>query len=81
MPVDEESLIRHCSLDRSELDLIQAKRAAHNRLGLAIQLCYLNHCGRTLLSGEEPPPPIVAFLARQNRRRQRARLWFVRPGR
>jgi len=51
MPVDKESLIRHCSLDRSELDLIQAKRAAHNRLGLAIQLCYLNHCGRTLLSG------------------------------
>jgi Domain of unknown function (DUF4158) len=55
MPVDEESLIRHCSLDHSELDLIQAKRVAHNRLGLAIQLCYLNHRGRTLLPGEEPP--------------------------
>jgi len=65
MPVDEESLIRHCSLDCRDLDLIQAKRAAHNRLGLAIQLCYLNHRGRTLLLGEEPPAPLVVFIARQ----------------
>ena len=65
MPVDEESLIRHCSLDCREPDLIQAKRAAHNRLGLAIQLCYLNNRGRTLLPGEEPPASLVVFIARQ----------------
>ncbi len=45
MPTDEECLIRHCTLDRAELNLIQAKRAPHNRLGLAIQLCFLRHLG------------------------------------
>ncbi len=65
MAADEEGLIQHCSLDRSELDLIQAKRTAHNRLGLAIQLCFLRHLGRTLLPGEVPPASMVVFVAQQ----------------
>lgn len=65
MAADEEALIRHCSFDRSELDLIQAKRTAHNRLGLAIQLCFLRHLGRTLLPGEVPPASMVVFVAQQ----------------
>ena len=40
MPTDEESLIRYCTLGRAELDLIQAKRTLHNRLGLAIQALF-----------------------------------------
>ena len=65
MPTDEESLIRHCTLDRAELDLIQAKRTPHNRLGLTIQLCFLRHLGRAILSGETAPAPMVAFVAQQ----------------
>ena len=65
MPTDEESLIRHCTLDRAELNLIQAKRAPHNRLGLAIQLCFSRHLGRAVLSGETFPAPMVAFVAQQ----------------
>uniref|UniRef100_UPI0020C134D0 DUF4158 domain-containing protein n=1 Tax=Acidocella sp. C78 TaxID=1671486 RepID=UPI0020C134D0 len=65
MPTDEESLIRHCTLDRAELDLIQAKRTPHNRLGLTIQLCFLRHLGRAILSGETFPAPMVAFVAQQ----------------
>lgn len=65
MPTDEESLIRHCTLGRPELDLIQAKRTPHNRLGLAIQLCYLGHLGRSILPDETPPAPVVAFIAHQ----------------
>lgn len=65
IPVDEESLIRYCTLDRAELDLILAKRTAHNRLGLAIQLCFLRHLGRAVLSGEVPPAPIAIFVAGQ----------------
>lgn len=65
MPTDEESLIRHCTLGRAELDLIQAKRAPHNRLGLAIQLCFLRHLGRAILPDETPPAPMVAFVAQQ----------------
>jgi TnpA family transposase len=65
MPTEEESLIRHCTLGRAEMDLIQAKRTPHNRLGLAIQLCFLRHLGRAILLGETPPAPMVAFLAEQ----------------
>ena len=65
MPVDEESLIRYCTLDRADLDLILAKRTAHNRLGLAIQLCYLRHVGRALEYGEAPAVPLVDFVASQ----------------
>jgi hypothetical protein len=65
MPTDEESLIRYCTLGRAELDLIQAKRTPHNRLGLAIQLCFLRYLGRAILFGETPPAPMVAFLAQQ----------------
>lgn len=63
MPTDEENLIRYCTLGRAEMDLIQAKRTPHNRLGLAIQLCFLRHLGRAILPGETPPAPMVAFLA------------------
>ena len=65
MPTDEESLIRHCTLGRAELDLIQAKRTLHNRLGLAIQLCFLRHLGRAILPDETPPASMIAFVAQQ----------------
>src|SRR5690349_16022200 len=65
MPTDEESLIRHCTLSRAELDLIQAKRTPHNRLGLAIQLCFLRHLGRAVLADETPPASMIAFVAQQ----------------
>jgi len=65
MPTDEESLIRHCTLGRAELDLIQAKRTLHNRLGLAIQLCFLRHLGRAILADETPPASMVTFVAQQ----------------
>jgi TnpA family transposase len=62
---DEENLIRHCTLDRADLDLIQAKRTLHNRLGLAIQLCFLRHLGRPILPHEMPPASMVVFIAQQ----------------
>jgi TnpA family transposase len=65
MPTDEESLIRYCTLGRAELDLIQAKRTLHNRLGLAIQLCFWRHLGRAILADETPPASMEAFVAQQ----------------
>ena len=65
MPTDEKSLIQHCTLGHVEMDLIQAKRTPHNRLGLAIQLRFLRHLGRAILPGETPPAPMVVFLAQQ----------------
>ena len=65
MSADEENLIRHCTLSRPDLDVIAAKRAAHNRLGLALQICFLRHLGRVLLPGEAPPAAMAVFVAEQ----------------
>lgn len=42
---DERELIRHCTLDPADLDLVMVKRTPHNRLGLAVQLCLVDTGG------------------------------------
>jgi TnpA family transposase len=65
VPTDEEMLIRHYTLPQAELDLVQAKTAACNQLGLAIQLCLIRHIGRCWQYEEMLPAPMVAFVAEQ----------------
>jgi len=74
MPPEEESLIRHCTLGRAEMDLIQAKRTPHNRLGLAIQLCFLSHLGRAIPLGY-----LLAMRQASNLAKAHSALPFVRP--
>ncbi|MGL4964065.1 MAG: Tn3 family transposase [Inquilinus sp.] len=64
-PVDEMALAGHCTLDPADLDLIRTKTASHNQLGLALQLCLLNHSGRQWRHDEVLPPAMVAFVAEQ----------------
>ena len=59
VPTDEETLIRHYTLTQTELDLVQAKTAAYNQLGLAIQLCLIRHIGRCWQYEEMLPAPMV----------------------
>ncbi|MGF6227783.1 TnpA family transposase [Inquilinus ginsengisoli] len=65
VPTDEEGLIRHCTLDPADLDLVLAKRTPHNRLGLALQLCLMRHPGRAWIHDEVLPETMVAFVAEQ----------------
>ena len=37
----------------------------HNRLGIAVQLCYLRFPGRTLSAGEVPHVPVLGIVAAQ----------------
>ncbi|MGK9171127.1 DUF4158 domain-containing protein [Inquilinus limosus] len=62
---DERELIQHCTLDPADLDLVMVKRAPHNRLGLALQLCLMRHPGRAWLHDEVLPEAMVAFVAEQ----------------
>ncbi len=64
-PTDERDIVRHYTLGRDDMGFIAAKRLAHNRLGLALLLCYLRHPGRPFEPDEEPHPAILAYLARQ----------------
>ena len=65
VPSDEDALIRYCTLDPTDLGFVMAKRASHNRLGLALQLCLMRHPGRAWLHDEALPIAMIAFVAEQ----------------
>lgn len=64
-PISKRDLIRHYTLQPSDLVQISRCRADHNRLGFAVMLCYLRYPGRPLLEGEQPPRETVEFIAEQ----------------
>lgn len=64
-PTEESELIRRYTLSRPELAYVRAHRGAQNRLGIAIQLCYLQHPGRVLAEDETPPPTLLGIVAAQ----------------
>lgn len=64
-PTDESELIRRYTLSRGDRTFIRQHRGDHNRLGIAIQLCYLRYPGRTLGVDETPPPTLTGIVAAQ----------------
>ena len=65
VPVDEASLARHYTLSAEDLELLLAKRGAHNILGAAVQLCLLRHPGFGLRSDEPVDDALLRYLAAQ----------------
>ena len=64
-PTEESELIRRYTLSRPELAYVRAHRGAQNRLGIAIQLCYLQYPGRVLAEDETPPSALLGMVAAQ----------------
>lgn len=65
IPSTEAERIRHYTLNRTDLGFIRQHRWDYNRLGVAIQLCYLRYPGRVLARGEIPPAALLAMVAAQ----------------
>lgn len=65
LPIDEENLIRHYTLDNEDILRSMAKRGHRNRLGFAVQLCLMRFPGRPLSPGEEVPQPLLSFVGEQ----------------
>jgi TnpA family transposase len=65
LPIDELSLLRHYTLADDDLDHINARRRAENRIGFALQLCALRYPGRLLSSGEVIPEQVIRFIGAQ----------------
>jgi hypothetical protein len=65
LPVAEPDLIRHWTLDRTDLAAIDRRRGDHNRLGYALQLCAFRYPGRLLRPGEAIPEAALRFVAGQ----------------
>jgi TnpA family transposase len=65
LPIDELSLLRHYTLADDDLDHINARRRAENRIGFALQLCALRYPGRLLSSHEVIPEQAIRFIGAQ----------------
>jgi Domain of unknown function (DUF4158) len=64
-PDDEGELIRLYTLTKRDRAFIRQHRGEHNRLGIAIQMCYLRFPGRVLGEREKPHAPLLHLLAMQ----------------
>jgi hypothetical protein len=64
-PVSDVELIRHYTFLEPDLSIIRQRRGDHNRLGFAVQLCYLRYPGFALPTDAEPPPALLTLVGRQ----------------
>ena len=65
LPETSEEFIRHYTFSEADLSLIYQHRGAANRLGFAVQLCYLRFPGVVLGLDQLPAPSLLAFVAAQ----------------
>lgn len=64
-PITDDELILYYTFSESDLSVIRQRRGNHNRLGFAVQLCYLRYPGLALPTDAEPPAPLLALVSRQ----------------
>ena len=65
LPDTKDELIRHYTFSESDLSIIRQRRGPANRLGFAVQLCYLRFPS-VILGADEPPfPPLLRLVANQ----------------
>lgn len=64
-PTDPDIVERLYTLGSNELAEIFRRRRPANRIGFAVQLCYLRAPGRPLRADEIPPMPMLVLLAEQ----------------
>jgi len=65
MPDAEDELIRHYTFSESDLAVIRQHRGYANRLGFAVQLCYMRHPGVAFGADDIPFPPLLRLVAVQ----------------
>jgi TnpA family transposase len=65
LPDDQNELIRYYTFNDTDLAIIAQHRGAANRLGFAIQLCYLRFPGIVLGVDEPPLPALLRMVAAQ----------------
>lgn len=66
-PTTDDEFIWHYTFSEPDLSAIRQRRGNPNRLGFAVQLCYLRYPGLVLPSDAEPPAPLLSIVSRQLR--------------
>lgn len=59
IPSTKEDLIRLFSFNQIDLSIIRLRRSTANRLGFAVQLCYMRFPGIILDVNQSPFPPLI----------------------
>jgi TnpA family transposase len=65
LPDARDELIRHYTFSEADLSLIRQRRGPANRLGFAVQLCYMRYPGVMLAVDVEPFPSLLSLVAKQ----------------
>ena len=65
LPDTKDDLIRHYTFSDTDLAIIRQRRGPANRLGFAVQLCYLRFPGIILGVDQPPFPPLLKLVASQ----------------
>jgi TnpA family transposase len=65
LPDSRADLIRRYTLSEHDLSIVRQRRGAANRLGFAVQLCYLRYPGTVLGVDELPLPALLHLVAGQ----------------
>jgi hypothetical protein len=72
LPDTKDDLIRHYTFSETDLSIIRQRRGPANRLGFAVQLCYLRFPG-VILGADEPPfPPLLNWSPTSSRSASKA---------
>ncbi len=64
-PATDDELTQHYTFTEPDISAIRQRRGNHNRLGFAVQLCYLRYPGFALPNDAVPPAPLLAIVGRQ----------------
>ena len=65
LPDAKDELIRLYTFNDADLAIIRQHRGPANRLGFAIQLCYMRHPGTLLAADAHPFAPLLRMVATQ----------------
>lgn len=64
-PATDDERIQHYTCAESDLSMIRQRRGSHNRLGCAVQLCYLRYPSFALPTDAEPRASLLNIVSRQ----------------
>jgi TnpA family transposase len=65
LPDNQKDLIQQYTFSESDLSIVRQHRGSANRIGFAVQLCYMRYPGIILGVNETPFPPLLSLVAEQ----------------
>lgn len=65
LPSSARHIAECYTFSAADLELVSIRRGEQNRLGFALQLCFLRHPGRAWTPEEQASSPMVRFIAHQ----------------